>query len=233
LPPSEGKADGGGTSTPFKVDSGQFGAALGPQRSLVIKQLIALGGGDQKLLGVKGVHLELARAKNQRILGSPCMPAWQRYTGVVWDHLDLGSLSESRRNQALQHILIPSGLLGLISASDLIPNYKLKMGARIAPFGALNAWWRDSITDCLAPLSHRRQVIDLLPQEHRTAINWAQISSVIRINLVSKTGGIVGGHNAKAAKGLLARHIIDAGNQDITKIVASFQHVLYSAVIAE
>ena len=233
LPPSEGKAAGGQSHLLWTPESGTFGNELADKRLAIIKKLTTLRGGDEKLLGVKGTHLAIAKTKNQNILQSPGMPAWMRYTGVVWDHLALASLPTATRNRALPNILVPSGLLGLVSAHDMIPDYKLKIGARIKPFGTLNAWWRESITECLAEQSQKKLVIDLLPQEHQAAIDWTQISSVVHVQLISKTGGVVGGHNAKAAKGLLARHIIDSEKSNISDAIQSFQHQLYTAVIAQ
>jgi hypothetical protein len=72
-------------------------------------------------------------------------------------------------------------------------------------------------------------LIDLLPNEHRAAINWDLVPTALRVDLVAHSGGIVGGHNAKAAKGLLARHLLLSTGTDIRRTVASFKHPEYSA----
>ncbi|MEY4995769.1 MAG: hypothetical protein RLZ67_494, partial [Actinomycetota bacterium] len=97
LPPSEGKATGGNARKPWSGESGVFGDALADYRAMVAHQLLATKGGDQKLLGVKGAHLLHAQAQNRALIGSPTLPAWQRYTGVVWDHLDLTSFPTASR----------------------------------------------------------------------------------------------------------------------------------------
>jgi hypothetical protein len=74
-------------------------------------------------------------------------------------------------------------------------------------------------------------LIDLLPNEHRAAINWDLAPTAIRVDLVAHSGGIVGGHNAKAAKGLLARHLFLSTSTDIRRTVASFKHPEYSAKV--
>ena len=232
LPPSEGKADSGAPHTKWSPDSGVFGGALGDFRADVAERLAAVKGGDAKLLGVKGAHLERAQLANRALVGSPTLPAWQRYTGVVWDHLGLASLSAAQRNAAIKRIFVPSGLLGMVRADDSVPDYRLKMGARLTPFGLMSTWWRDDLTDAFAQHVKKRVVVDLLPQEHRAALDTASLPTLIRVDLVSKAGKVVGGHNAKAAKGLLARHLFTSG-QSIERSVASFDHPEYTAVIAE
>ncbi len=233
LPPSEGKADGGLEGQPWSAEYGAFGEVLREQRSQIVSQLRKVNGGDSALLGVKGVHLERATLSNKKLKGAPTLPAWQRYTGVVWDHLDLASLPATTRASNTRRILIPSGLLGLVRADDLIPDYRLKMGARLAPFGSLNKWWREAITEILQEVTKKNVVIDLLPQEHRAAMNWENIPNALHVDLVSKKGAIVGGHNAKAAKGLLAKHLLVTKGQDIRSMVSSFKHPDYVAKVSQ
>ena len=232
LPPSEGKSEAGNQSRPWIPRLGAFGAALETSRTDVVAQLRKDKGGAQKLLGVNGGHLARAQSCNMQLVGAPCLPAWQRYTGVVWDHLDLASLSATQRNAFIKRIIVPSGLLGLVRADDHVPDYRLKMGARLAPFGTMSKFWNEAITDALVAVVKKKAVVDLLPNEHRAAINWNKLDNVVRVDLVSHSGAVVGGHNAKAAKGLLARHLLVSTNADVRRTVASFKHPEYSAKVA-
>lgn len=117
-PPSEGKAEGGLTTKPWRETSGAFGKQLSAQRTELVQRLVTLKGGDEKLLGVKGVHLGRARAANAHLKGAPSLPAFERYTGVVWDHLDLSTLTAPQRTRALRSIVVISGLLGAVRADD-------------------------------------------------------------------------------------------------------------------
>lgn len=235
LPPSEGKAEGGDSSpgAAWTPELGVFGASLSRERTRVASELKKVKGGDQKLIGVKGDLLIRAQAANRSIIGSPALPAWRRYTGVVWDHLDLASLSAPDRRKALTRILIPSGVCGLVRGDDPVPDYKLKMGASLGALGGLARWWNPSLTNALATHVGQAQVVDLLPQEHKSAIDLKAIPGLVRVDLVDKKGGVVGGHNAKAAKGLLAAHIINVifGGDDVSAAVASFRNAQYKAVI--
>lgn len=232
LPPSEGKADGGEDGTVWTPHSGAFGKDLGEFRSEIAHALTKLKGGPATLLGVSGKHLARAQTANKSLIGAPTLPAWQRYTGVVWDHLDLASLTPAKRKPMLGRILIPSGMAGLVRADDPLPDYRLKMGARCAPFGLMSTWWRDDLTASLMKFLRGRVVVDLLPQEHRAAFDWSAVDKVVRVDLVSRTGGVVGGHNAKAAKGLLARHLLLSKGTKIGPMVSSFPHDDYIAKVS-
>ena len=231
LPPSEGKAEGGTPSEPWRAESGVFGTALGEWRAELATELRRLKGGDAALLGVKGALLDRARAANTSVVGAPTLPAWRRYTGVVWDHLDLAGLPSSARSRAAARIVVVSGLAGLVRADDPLPDYRLKIGARLPGYGALSGWWRDDLTAALATWLKGRTVVDLLPQEHRAAIDWSTLG-VVRVDLVARRGGRVGGHDAKAAKGLLARHLLTNGG-DVAPMVDTFDHPTYTARITE
>jgi cytoplasmic iron level regulating protein YaaA (DUF328/UPF0246 family) len=210
LPPSEGKALGGEPRTKWAPGQGAFGRTLGPKRREIVDALAAAGGGDGALLGVKGGHLDRARHANASLKGSPTLPAARRYTGVVWDHLDLSSLPAKQRANALERIIVPSGLMGAVLASDPVPDYRLKMGARLAPFGTLSKWWLDSVSNAINSHCAGQIMIDLLPNEHRAAfcVDSDALHLSIRVDLVTRTGK-AGGHDAKAAKGLLARHLLE------------------------
>ncbi len=214
LPPSEGKAadaDADRLGDPWATDLGAF-AKLAAPRGQVAAALASARGGDQKLLGVKGDHLERARHANRSLVGAPTLPAWRRYTGVVWDHLDPASLSAADRRR----ILIVSGLVGVARADDPLPDYRLKMGANLTPLGKLSTWWRPAVTDALSRFAagrtatRPRVLVDLLPKEHRAA--WAPVDGrpIVAIEFVDPSGK-PGGHFAKAAKGEFARRLLTDG----------------------
>ena len=229
LPPSEGKAEGGAPRTSWDPAGGSVGPRLGTMRSEVAAALARAKGGDQKLLGVKGDVLERARAANRLLPGSPTLPAWQRYTGVVWDHLDLASMSATARKSALRSVWVPSGVMGIVRADDPVPEYKLKMGASVQPMGKLSTWWRPAVTAELARLARRDVIVDLLPQEHAAAVDWSSLTNVVHVDLVARVGGAAGGHFAKAAKGLLARWLLDNSGAGVHAALKSFRNADYTA----
>lgn len=208
IPPSEGKATAG-TGRPWSTSSGSFGG-LGRQRDQVVAALADADGGPEKLLGLTGERLEHAQQANRELIGSPGVPAWRRYTGVVWEHLDPSTLSPEQRRR----LLIPSGLLGLVRGDDPVPFYRLKMGGRLPPLGTLSRWWQPSVTRVLDRRVRGRVVVDLLPREHRTAWVPSPRSRGVRVEFVERSG-VPGGHFAKAAKGRLARAVLECGLEAI------------------
>ena len=237
LPPSEGKALGGTSRTHWSPQQGAFGSSLGTLRHSVIAALSGENGGSSTLLGVSGKHLERAQGANLALVGAPSLPAAERYTGVVWGHLDAATLSGRERDYALHHIIVLSGLLGAVLASDPTPDYRLKMGGRLAPFGTMSKWWRHSVSDAVNSHCAGELVIDLLPNEHRGAFqpDANVLGGSIAIDIMTKKDDKAGGHDAKAAKGLLARHLLTAKNEirtekQLAARLAQFSHPLFRIV---
>ena len=223
LPPSEGKAEGGRRPA-WRTTSGRFGRALGSPRAEVVAALADAQGGDAKLLGVSGVNLERARVANVNVTGSPTMPACQRYTGVVWDHIGFATLDEAARARADESIIIVSGLLGLAALDDPVPDYKLKMGGSLPGVGRLSSFWREPLSRALNQRIADTWVIDLLPIEHRAAFEPEpdRYRGLFRVSFV-ETSGKVAGHDAKAAKGMLVRHLLQS-KASPAKALASWKH---------
>ena len=231
LPPSEGKAPGGGKPA-WKPSSGLFGRDLSKARTSVVDALADLDGGTASILGVDGPHLRRAREVNSSLVGSGTLPAWQRYTGVVWDHIDPPTLSPVAFDRARENILVLSGLLGLVGFDDPIPDYKLKIGAALdLPANAggharqkLAAFWQPLVSPILDDWLANRTVIDLLPLEHRRAWSPSADLKVLRMSFVDRHGRSVG-HDAKAAKGLFVRHLLLSRSP--IRAIESWEHPQY------
>ena len=223
LPPSEGKA-AGGDGPAWTVDAGEF-AALARQRRSVVAALTRARGGNERLLGVGGAHLDRARAANRELeAGPPSRPAAERYTGVVHGHLDLATLPTAARRRASASIIVLSGLLGAVGIDDPTPGYRLKMGAVLPPMGRLSRWWRPALSVALNERLTDRFVVDLLPQEHAAA--WqpepGAFRAVVKVSFVERDGKVAG-HDAKAAKGLLVRHLVRSTG-DPLRALERFEH---------
>ena len=97
------------------------------------------------------------------------------------------------------------------------------MGASLKPMGKLSTWWREPLSSALNEWAEGRVVIDLLPNEHRAAwIPGDDLREHVVVGFVEKSGKVAG-HDAKAAKGLLARHLLESSG-DPLKALASWTH---------
>lgn len=213
LPPSEGKA-AGGDGRPWRPAQGRFGRSLAGQRQRVVEALAAVDGGDERLLGVGGAALVRARSANVALVGAPTRPAWQRFTGVVWDHLAPATLSPAARRRAEEGVVVVSALAGLSAFDDPLPDHRLKLSASLPPLGRLATAWRPVLSPVLDRYLNGRLVVDLLPAEHAAA--WQPDPSRYDLRRVRLVGpdGRTAGHTAKAAKGALARALLCARNPE-------------------
>ena len=116
LPPSEGKAPGGG-GAPWH-ESGQSFPELSDKRRPVIAALLDAMAGTlearTKLLGVGAARTQEATTANLAVDTSPTLPAIERYTGVLYDALDADSLPAPLRKRLDQQVVILSGLWGAV-----------------------------------------------------------------------------------------------------------------------
>ena len=118
----------------------------------------------------------------------------------------------------MSSVVVVSGLLGLVALDDPTPEYRLKMGASLAPYGKLSTWWRPMVARHLGAWAEQRFVVDLLPNEHRAACATAQFHGV-SVNLVERTGKAAG-HDAKSAKGRLARHLLTSDGHPLDALMS-------------
>jgi cytoplasmic iron level regulating protein YaaA (DUF328/UPF0246 family) len=214
IPPSQSKARGGRRSN----KKGVFDDALAGPRHEVLNALqdflsTATAKERATTFNAPGPLLERATSAMRDFESAkvPLLPAWRRYEGVVWTHLDPSSLEPAQRRA----ILVPSALYGLLSCNDPIADYRLKMNATLAPLGTLARFWRPALTSVLEQRSLNRTIINLLPQEHTASVDFSALSRcrrVIHVHFVAADEGRAVGHDAKAVKGVLARRLLVEGS---------------------
>jgi cytoplasmic iron level regulating protein YaaA (DUF328/UPF0246 family) len=212
LPPSEGKVpDGDGP--PWSVDDGEFGA-LARERTRVANALRRHRGGTARMLGATGPLLRHARGANLALVGAPTLPAWQRFCGVVWEHLDPATLPAPARRRARAGVIVVNAVTGLAAWDDPVPDFRLKLSASVPPVGNLASFWRAQLSRVLNERLAGHTVVDLLPNEHRAAwVPALEEYRLLRPGLVTSHGAPAG-HAGKAAKGRLARALLESGDAD-------------------
>ncbi len=213
LPPSERKAQGGLDRA--GIDA--FAKLLSPARDQVraaLDRALATMTLEQlsRLLGEREELLESSLvAMGEFVAGtSVVLPAWRRYSGVVWEHLDPSTL----RAPARSRILVPSGLYGINRATDDIADYRLTMHAALPGVGNLARYWMAPISDGLREHYGRRTIISLLPKEHARSVQSDVARTFLEVDFRAADGRGAAGHAAKAVKGRFARHLLDNGPDD-------------------
>lgn len=213
LPPSEAKLSGGVRTSKI----GAFDEELAGARGDVLVGLAQVLQGTSservsRTLNARGALLERSLASTRELVEgiAPVLPAWRRYSGVVWLHLDPATLSPAQRRR----VLVPSGLYGVTRGDDPIADYRLKMNVSLPGVGNVARFWRSNLG---APLRRRLEgarVVNLLANEHQAAIDLDSLKTscdVITITFVAQRGGRLVGHDAKAVKGIVARELLRGG----------------------
>ncbi len=78
--------------------------------------------------------------RNRALATSPTMPAIERYTGVLYDAIDIDRLDPPARRFLGEHVVIHSALFGLLAADDPIPAYRFSHDSRIAGTSLAGLW---------------------------------------------------------------------------------------------
>lgn len=208
LPPSETKRTGGsGALDPSAL---RAAAVLAYARSRVREALEELSrDADAAAKALKlGVKNRDELDRNLRLGTSGTMPAIERYTGVLYDALDVASLDEAARAWIDARVAVQSALFGLVSASDRIPAYRLSAGSRLPGLGMpLKRVWREAH----AGLDRSRWgwVLDLRSQDYaQLAPLPAGAGATLDVVHRGEDGEVRAlNHFNKAAKGDLVRRL--------------------------
>ena len=161
LPPSETKHPGG-EGPALELDR-LCCPALNPVRSDLIDRLIELAGdraASRAALGLSAAQ-DAEIDRNAALRTAPSLPAIHRYTGVLYDALDVASLRGAAAERAYSRLAVGSALFGLLRAGDPIPAYRLSAGSRLPGQPTLAARWRPALDPVLADLAERDLLVDL------------------------------------------------------------------------
>jgi uncharacterized protein len=205
LPPSETKRDGG-DGPPLRLDTLSH-PALGAVRKALVDELVALAAdppASRAALGLSAAQ-DVEIARNAALWTSPTMPALHRYTGVLYDALDIGSLRGAAATRARARLTVGSALFGLLHADDPVPAYRLSAGSTLPGAGRLAARWKPVLEPELAALTAAELVVDLRSGAYAAL---GRVPGAVTVNvLAERSDGTrrVVSHFNKAHKGRLAR----------------------------
>ncbi|MGH3714077.1 MAG: YaaA family protein [Micromonosporaceae bacterium] len=199
LPPSETKADGG-DGPPLDLDALSF-PQLTPVRRKLADALVSLADDVHATLAAlkltEGQTAEVTR--NRTLHTSPTLPALRRYTGVLYDALDISGMSRPQRRRAEARLAVASALFGVVRGADPIPAYRLSGGSVLPSVGPLRALWRPALEPALAETG---LLVDLRSGPYAAL---ASPPNAVTVRVVDAERRLAISHFNKAHKGRLAR----------------------------
>ena len=205
LPPSETKRPGGDGSP---LDLAALTApSLTPVRTELVEALVKLA--DDVPAARAALSLSAAQddeiERNAALWTSPTTRALDRYTGVLYDALDAGSLTRAQRSRAAQRLAVGSALFGLVRADDPIPAYRLSAGSSLPGLPTLRALWKPALSPVLAAVDDL--LVDLRSGSYAAL---APVTGAVTVRVLSEHpdgSRSVVSHFNKAHKGRLARFL--------------------------
>ena len=210
LPPSETKRDGGTEGSVLDLSALSF-----PSLTVQRKRALSALRGISKSVASSTVALGLGPTqrfeidRNRTVSVSPTMPAIERYTGVLYDAIDVHALGASERTYLGEHVVIHSALFGLLRADDPVPAYRFSHDTRL-PGASLRKLWRDSNAGVLA--EERGLVLDLRSESYVHLGPAGEGSYFIRVVTEDRAGTKRAlNHFNKHGKGELVRRLATSG----------------------
>lgn len=213
LPPSEGKAVPR-RGKPLDLDSLSF-PELTDARQEALGALQDLCAGDPgkaaEVLGLGPTQADLV-ARNAHVDTAPTARADHIYTGVLYDNLDLATLTGSARRRATNWLAVQSALFGLVRPTDRIPSYRLSGDVTLPGLGKVAAHWRPALDPVLPDAVGRGLCVDLRSGTY--AAFWkppAQLADrTASVRVLQQVGDQrkVVSHFNKATKGRIVRALL-------------------------
>ena len=207
LPPSESKSNRR-RGRPADPATWSF-PELSPTRSRVRAALSAVSRSPAApaLLGVSPALLDEI-ARNLVLDSAPATPAAEVYTGVLYDALDLASLDAAARRRANRWVVVVSALPTVRCGSVTGSRHTGSPSASTCPgVGPLAAAWRPALAQVLPAAAGRGVVVDCRSAAYAAA--WRPGAGVAPRWVHVRVPGA--SHLAKHTRGLVARHLCQAG----------------------
>ena len=205
LPPSETKR-AGGAGPPLSLEA-LSSPALGPLRASLVDELVELAADRsacRRALGIS-VSQDAEIDRNATLRTAATLPAINRYTGVLYDALDIESLRGAAAARARARLAIGSALFGLLRADDPVPAYRLSATSKLPGRPTLAARWRPLLEPVLADLAADELVVDLRSGSYAAL---GRLPGAVGVDVVAEHADgsrTVVSHFNKAHKGRLAR----------------------------
>ncbi|KRE96732.1 hypothetical protein ASG76_18485 [Nocardioides sp. Soil774] len=216
LPPSEGKTAPrrGKPLEPASLSS----PVLTDTRTKLLAALTTLCRDDPdeaaRVLGLGTTQLDLVQ-RNADLATAPTARADAVYTGVLYDSLDVATLSSAARRRATTRLAVTSSLFGMVRPGDRIPAYRLSGDATLPGVGPVARAWREVLGEAITDGMRGGLLVDLRSSTY--AAFWRPTKDVSRrvatVRVLHESGGrrTVVSHFNKATKGRIVRALLEDG----------------------
>lgn len=173
VPSSERKRTGGSRAFTFteaqnERSSNRFHSLAADRREALTAFLAAVNGKGfaEDVLRLKGSTLASAKSINLSFHRSPLLPVLERESGPFALAL-LKGLGEDALRSVREDLVFVCPLLGVMSPTDLVPEYRCPIGAQIPEWGSLHQFWKPRVAPVLNRLCKGRRVFSFLGQRLR------------------------------------------------------------------
>lgn len=216
LPPSEGKSvpkrgaalDVAGLSLPELTDA----------RRRVLDALVTLCRDDAtkaaEVLGLSAGQLDLVD-RNADLPDAPTARADRIYTGVLYDALDVATLSAAAKRRTATRVAVASSLFGMVRFGDRIPSYRLSGDASLPHLGPVAATWREALAPVMTAALGRGLLVDLRSGMYanfwKPGPELAPRVATVRVLHEHQGTRKVVSHFNKATKGRIVRALLEDG----------------------
>lgn len=145
------------------------------------------------------------------------------FNGDVYEGLEASTLNQKQLAWTNQHVVILSGLYGVLRPLDLMRPYRLEMGTRLATSKGKNLYefWDEQIADYLNQrLAEQKNplIINLASEEYFKAVKKDVLKyPVVQCVFKEERDGAykIISFSAKRARGLMCRYAIENGIDDL------------------
>ncbi|GAA3538094.1 peroxide stress protein YaaA [Nocardioides daeguensis] len=216
LPPSEGKAVPR-RGQPLDLAALSSPALTGARRE-VLDALVTLCREDPakaaEVLGLSAGQADLVE-RNAGLPDAPSARADRIYTGVLYDALDVATLSAAAKRRASARVAVASSLFGTVRLGDRIPSYRLSGDASLPGVGPVAALWREALPTVMTEALGRGLLVDL--RSGMYANFWRPgpelATRVATVRVLHEHNGTrkVVSHFNKATKGRIVRALLEDG----------------------
>jgi cytoplasmic iron level regulating protein YaaA (DUF328/UPF0246 family) len=214
LPPSEGKT-APRRGRPLDPGSLSF-PPLAPYRAEVLHALVELCTTRPPLIAAEVLGLGRTQtsevAVDARVAQAPTARADRVYSGVLYEALDLASLTAGPRRRATSWLAVTSGLFGLLRPDDRIPAYRLSGDVSLPGVGTVSTYWSRRLDASVRESAGRGLVVDLRSSTYASFWRPAPdiAAQVVTVRVLHDVDGVrkVVSHFNKATKGRLVRDLL-------------------------